>query len=68
MKLALDPLSRRPAYQQLEAEVAARIESGVLGPGDRLPPERELAADLGVSRMTIRQAFDALARRGLVER
>jgi GntR family transcriptional regulator len=68
MKLALDPLSGRPAYQQLEAQVAARIAAGAPGPGDRLPPERELASDLGVSRMTIRQAFDALARRGLVER
>src|SRR5262249_61702035 len=34
----------------------------------RLPPERELASALGVSRMTVRQALDALARRGLVER
>jgi GntR family transcriptional regulator len=68
MKLTLDPLSGRPAYQQLEAQVAAQIEAGALAPGERLPPERELAADLGVSRMTIRQAFDALARRGLVER
>lgn len=68
MKLTLDPLSGRPAYQQIEAQVTGMIDSGTLGPGDRLPPERELAASLGVSRMTIRQAFDALARRGLVER
>ena len=68
MKLTLDPLAGRPAYQQIEAQVIAQIEAGTLGPGDRLPPERELAASLGVSRMTIRQAFDALARGGLVER
>ncbi len=66
--VTIDPTTRVPAYQQIEAQLAERIHSGALGPGDRLPPERNLAADLGVSRMTVRQAFDALARAGLVER
>jgi GntR family transcriptional regulator len=68
MQIQLDATARTPAYQQIEAQLIAQIESGAVGPGDRLPPERELAADLGVSRMTVRQAFDALARRGMVER
>ena len=69
-KLALR-LRRRadePAWAQIEAQLAERIESGGLQAGERLPPERELARSLGVSRMTVRQALDALARRGLVER
>lgn len=37
-------------------------------PGDRLPPERELAGRLRVSRMTLRQALDSLERRSIVAR
>jgi GntR family transcriptional regulator len=59
---------RGPAWAQIEARLAERIETGGLEAGERLPPERALAATLGVSRMTVRQALDALARRGLVER
>jgi DNA-binding GntR family transcriptional regulator len=69
-KLALR-LRRRadePAWAQIEAQLAERIESGGLQAGERLPPERELARSLGISRMTVRQALDALSRRGLVDR
>jgi GntR family transcriptional regulator len=69
-KLALR-LRRRadePAWAQIEAQLAERISSGGLQAGERLPPERELARALGVSRMTVRQALDTLARRGLVDR
>mgnify|MGYP001241600033 CR=1 FL=1 len=68
MDFIIDIGSRRPAYQQIEAQVAEAIADGTVTPGDRLPPERDLAVRLGVSRMTVRQAFDALSRRGLVER
>jgi GntR family transcriptional regulator len=64
----LRPGSSVPAYAQIEDQLAARIESGELRAGDRLPPERELAEALGVSRMTVRQALSSLAGRGLVER
>jgi GntR family transcriptional regulator len=57
-----------PAYAQIEDQLAARIESGELRAGERLPPERDLAEGLGVSRMTVRQALSSLAARGLVER
>jgi GntR family transcriptional regulator len=68
MDFTLDTQAGRPAYQQIESQVTDAIARGTLGPGDRLPPERDLALTLGVSRMTVRQAFDALARKGLVER
>ncbi|HEY2936871.1 MAG TPA: GntR family transcriptional regulator [Gaiellaceae bacterium] len=48
--------------------LADAIASGKLAPGDRLPPERELAGRVRVSRMTLRQALDSLERRGLVAR
>ena len=53
---------------QIEAALERAIASGELEPGDRLPPERELARRLRVSRMTLRQALRALEGRGLVSR
>jgi GntR family transcriptional regulator len=64
----LRPGSSVPAYSQIEDQLAVRIESGELPAGERLPPERELADGLGVSRMTVRQALSSLAARGLLER
>ena len=55
-------------WAQIEERLAERIEGGHLAVGERLPPERELAEWLGVSRMTVRQALGVLAARGLVER
>jgi GntR family transcriptional regulator len=60
--------SPKPAWLQIEEQLADRIESGALGAGERLPPERDLADALSVSRMTVRQALASLAARGLVER
>jgi GntR family transcriptional regulator len=60
--------SPKPAWVQIEEQLADRIESGALGAGQRLPPERDLADALSVSRMTVRQALASLAARGLVER
>jgi len=57
-----------PAYVQIEDRVVEAVSTGDLQPGDRLPPERELAEQLGVSRMTLRQALQTLERRGLVRR
>jgi GntR family transcriptional regulator len=59
---------RGPAHARIEGQLSRAISAGDLRLGDRLPPERELAAELGVSRMTLRQALDTLARRGLVHR
>jgi GntR family transcriptional regulator len=65
---ALAARTVKPDWVQIEEQLAGRIESGALAPGERLPPERHLAVALGVSRMTVRQALAALAARGLVER
>src|SRR5256886_3497956 len=55
-------------YGQIEDWLAEAIGAGRLAPGDRMPSEQDLAAWLGVSRMTLRQALAKLARRGLVTR
>jgi GntR family transcriptional regulator len=55
-------------YRQIADLLAAAIADGRLLPGDRLPAERDLGPDLGVSRDTVRQALAELQRRGLVNR
>ena len=59
---------RGPAHAQIESWLDDVVAAGKLGPGDRLPPERELAERLGVSRMTLRHALASLQRRGLLVR
>jgi len=56
------------AHAQIEDWLADAIAAGQLSPGDRLPAESDLAAWLGVSRMTLRHALGELAQRGLVTR
>jgi GntR family transcriptional regulator len=55
-------------HGQIEDWLADAIATGRLAPGDRLPTEQDLAAWLGVSRMTLRHALAELAQRGLVIR
>jgi GntR family transcriptional regulator len=55
-------------HAQIEDWLAGEIAVGNLLPGDRLPAEQDLAAWLGVSRMTLRHALAELARRGLMTR
>ncbi|MDQ5914680.1 MAG: GntR family transcriptional regulator, transcriptional repressor for pyruvate dehydrogenase complex [Pseudomonadota bacterium] len=49
------------------ASLERRILEGSLKPGDRLPPERELAVELGVSRPSLREAIQKLASKGMVQ-
>ena len=62
----LDPNDSLPLYQQLQRGLREAIEKHILGPDDALPSERQLAEDLGVSRITVRKAIDGLAAEGLL--
>lgn len=62
----LDPAAARPLYLQLTDALAAAVAVGDLRPGARLPSERELADQLGLSRTTVVNAYRELAARGLV--
>jgi GntR family transcriptional regulator len=64
----IDPEASQPLYQQLQRAIREAIDQQVLAPNDALPPERELAADLNVSRITVRKAIDALVEEGLLVR
>ena len=54
-------------YQRVANSIVAEIRSGKYPRGERLPPERELAEEFGVSRPTVREAMIALEIRGIVE-
>jgi DNA-binding GntR family transcriptional regulator len=62
------PQIPQPAYLQIRDAIARRIATGDLRPGDRLPPERMLGDEFGVTRVTVRQAVLHLEGEGLVRR
>ena len=64
----LNPSSPIPLYRQLAELLARRIGSGQYAPGSRIPSEPALAAKFAIGRPTVRQATEALVRRGLLER
>jgi GntR family transcriptional regulator len=63
-----DPEAGEPGYVYIKMadHIADRIEAGELIPGTRLPAERDLAAEYGVSLGTTRRATAELRERGLV--
>src|SRR5215203_2616728 len=63
---ALRPVQRPRLYEQVVSQVEAWVVEHGLEVGDRLPPERELAAKLGVSRATVSQALVAMEVVGMV--
>lgn len=61
------PIVRTPLYKQVLDRIQGLVDAGTISPGDQLAPERELAAQLGVSRTSFRQALTALEALGMVE-
>src|SRR5580704_13029976 len=66
-RTVFSPVPVRNAFEVTVERLAQSIRLGVLVEGDRLPPERELADTLGVSRVTLREAIKTLRDAGLVE-
>ncbi len=68
---AVGPLpesSNLPLYQQLQRALREAIDRRILDSNDALPPERDLAEEFGVSRITVRKAIDGLVSEGLLMR
>ena len=66
--IAIIPDSPVSFYQQLYSILRKEIARGTWKPGERMPSEMELIRIYGVSRITVRQAFDLLVNEGLVYR
>ncbi len=66
MQRLINDGSGRPLYDRVYRLIADAIERGELGPGDRIPAERALCEQLGVSRVTVRRAFKRLVEDGLI--
>lgn len=57
-----------PTYLRIAEHLTIEIGAGRLGAGDKLPTERSMAANFGVSMTTLRKALDRVTERGLIER
>ena len=65
--LGIDSSSPVPLHEQVAAAIRRAIADGEAGPGERLPPARDLAAVLGVNANTVFRALRTLRDEGLLE-
>src|SRR6202011_1806426 len=64
--LTFRPIHTRRAFEEICARIREQLALGVLTPGDKLPPERDLAQQLGVSRNVLREALRSLEMAGVL--
>jgi GntR family transcriptional regulator, transcriptional repressor for pyruvate dehydrogenase complex len=60
------PIRTKRVFEEICEQVRREMAAGLLRPGDKLPPERDLAAQLGVSRTAVREALRTLEIAGVV--
>jgi GntR family uxuAB operon transcriptional repressor len=65
--MPFQPVESQRLYERVAEQIGELIRVGEIGPGRRLPAERDLAKQLGVSRAVVREAMIALELAGLVE-
>ena len=66
-KVAFEAIQKTKVYEEISAQLQRLILDGAFRPGDKLPPERELAEQFGVSRSAVREAIRSLELKGFVE-
>jgi GntR family transcriptional regulator/MocR family aminotransferase len=66
LPIALDRDAEAPIYTQIKHAIVRQITDGLLAPGDRLPATRDLAAELGVARISVVAAYDELKAEGAI--
>ncbi len=67
VSLRVDKNTAAPVYQQIAQVIRGLIREQTLPAGTRLPPERVMCERIGVSKMTLRQAYSLLEREGIME-
>jgi len=65
--MPFQPIKPKKVSSQIAEQIRSSILAGEFAPGDKLPPERELAEMFSVSRPSVREAINLLASSGLVE-
>lgn len=63
---ALDPDDARPPYEQVASSLSAAIRTRKLGPGEKIPSQKELTEAYGFARATIQRALRELEDEGLI--
>lgn len=66
-QVLLEPIEQKTTTELVAQRLVALLSDGSLKPGDKLPPERELAQQLNVSRTTVREALKLMTLSGLLE-
>ncbi|QCC78727.1 GntR family transcriptional regulator [Nocardioides daphniae] len=64
--MVVDHGGEEPPFEQVRRQVSEAVTQGVLVPGDKLPPVRTLATDLGLATNTVARAYKELESAGLV--
>lgn len=64
LEAVFQPVRPATTFEETVERLGTAIRVGVLEPGSRLPPERELSAELGISRSTLREALTTLVQSG----
>jgi GntR family transcriptional regulator len=64
---SVDPTDSVPLHEQVAAQIRRALIDGEAGPGERLPPARDMATVLGVNANTVLRALRQLRDEGLVE-
>jgi DNA-binding FadR family transcriptional regulator len=67
LERSFEPVATRRTFEEAVEQIAEKIKGGDLHTGDRLPSERELAAQMRISRPTLREAIKLMAGAGVLE-
>lgn len=66
MEITLSSSSMTPIYEQLTTQIESLVIDGKLAAGEALPSVRSLAAELKISALTVKKAYDRLEEEGLI--
>lgn len=66
MEIPLSSSSMTPIYEQLTTQIKSLVIDGKLAAGEALPSVRSLAAELKISALTVKKAYDRLEEEGLI--